>query len=144
MGRKVAVALANPYMAEIEKKMLNNESRIKPKIWKRYIDNVFSLWDINRQDIDLFIEQGNTLHPAIKFTADISEKEITFLDTVVYKSERFLKEAILQKRKIAQRLARQSKTLEDHVPLPRNHMESVLACLLPFLKANLVSICHEL
>ena len=88
-----------PTWQKSKKKKLN-KSRIKPKIWKRYIDNVFSLWDVNRQDIDLFIEQGNTLHATIKFTADISEKEIRFLDTVVYKSERFLKEAILQKRKI--------------------------------------------
>ena len=44
---------------------------------------------------DLFIEQANTFHPTIKFTAEISEKEITFLDMVVYKSDIFLKEAIL-------------------------------------------------
>ena len=58
-------------------------------------DDVFSLWDVNRKDINLFIEQANTFHPTIKFTAEISVKEITFLDTVVYKGDRFLKEAIL-------------------------------------------------
>ena len=58
-------------------------------------DDVFSIWDVNKKDIDLFIEQANTFDPTIKFTAEISEKEITFLDTVVYKGERFLKEAIL-------------------------------------------------
>ena len=83
MGTKMAVAFANLFMAEIETKMLD-ESRIKPKVWKRYIDDVFSLWDVNRKDIDLFIEQANTFHPTTKFTAEISEKEITFLDTVVY------------------------------------------------------------
>ena len=45
--------------------------------------------------IDIFTEQAKTFHPTIKFTADISEKEITFLDTVVYKGKRFLKEGIL-------------------------------------------------
>ena len=90
----MAVAFANLFMAEIETKMLN-ESRIEPKVWKRYIDDVFSLWDVNRKDINLFIEQANTFHPTIKFTAEISEKEITFLDMVVYKGERFLKEVIL-------------------------------------------------
>ena len=94
MGRKVAVAFADLFMAEIETKLLN-ESRIKPKVRKRYIDDVFSLWDVNRRDIDRFIEQANTFHPTIKFTAEISEKENTFLDTVVYKGERFVKEAIL-------------------------------------------------
>jgi len=88
MGTKMAAAFANLFMAEIETKLLN-ESRIKPKVWKRYIDDVFSLWDATRQDIVLFIEQANTFHPTIKFTAEISEKDITFLDTVVYKGERF-------------------------------------------------------
>ena len=46
-------------------------------------DDVFSLWDVNRKDIDLFIEEANTFHTTIKFTAEISETEITFLDTVV-------------------------------------------------------------
>ena len=65
-------------------------------IWScKKTDNVFSLEDVNRKDIDLFIEQANTFHPTIKFTAEISEKEITFLETVVYKGDRFLKVAIL-------------------------------------------------
>ena len=37
-------------------------------------DAVFSLWDVNRKDIDLFIEQANTFHPTIKFTAEISRE----------------------------------------------------------------------
>ena len=52
-------------------------------------------YPFNRKDIDLFIELANTFHPTIKFTTEISEKQITFLDMVVYKGERFLKEAIL-------------------------------------------------
>ena len=47
MGTKMAVAFANLFMAEIETKMLN-ESRINPKVWKRYIDEVFSPWDVNK------------------------------------------------------------------------------------------------
>ena len=38
--------------------------------------------------MDRFIEEANTFHPAIKFTAEISENEITFPDTVVFKGER--------------------------------------------------------
>ena len=39
----------------------------------------------------LFIEKANKFHPTIKFTAEISENEITFLDTVVFKGEGFKK-----------------------------------------------------
>ena len=94
MGTKMVVAS----WQKSKQKCLLNESKIKPKVWKRYIDDVFSLWHVNRQDIDLFIEQAYTFYPTIKFTAEISEKEITFLDTVVYKAERFLKEAIYPRR----------------------------------------------
>ena len=38
-----------------------------------------------------FIEHANTFHPTIKFTAEISENKITFLDTAVFKGERFIK-----------------------------------------------------
>ena len=81
-------------MANIETKILS-QSRIKPTVWKRFIDDGTSLWDIDKQEIDLFLEQANSFHPTIKFTAEISDKEITFLDTVVYKGERFQKDAIL-------------------------------------------------
>ena len=55
----------------------------------------FSLHGMSIKEIDLFVEQANTFHPTIKFTVEILEKKIIFLDTVVYKGERFLKEATL-------------------------------------------------
>jgi len=71
------------------------QNKTKPTVWKRFIDDGKSLWDIDKQEIDLFLEQANSFHPTIKFTAEISDKEITSLDTVVYKGERFQKDAIL-------------------------------------------------
>ena len=35
-------------------------------------DDIFSLWDVNRKDIELFIEQANTFHPTIKFHPTMS------------------------------------------------------------------------
>ena len=42
-----------------------SQSRIKPIVWKRFIDHVFSLWNIDKQEIHLFLEQANSFHPAI-------------------------------------------------------------------------------
>ena len=67
----------------------------KPRVWKRYIDDIFSLWDASKTDIESFIEQANSHHPTIKFTAEISNTETTFLDTVIYKGERFREQSIL-------------------------------------------------
>ena len=94
MGTKTAVAFANIFMAKIETEILS-KTKYRPIAFKRFIDDVFCLWNINREHIDQFIEQCNNHHPTIKFTAEISEQEITFLDTSVYKGLRFNTESIL-------------------------------------------------
>ena len=88
MGTKVAVAFANIFMTKVQTELLNKSAK-KPICWKRYIGNIFSLWDIWREEITLFIEQANNHHATIKFTAEISEDKVTFLDTIVYKGESF-------------------------------------------------------
>ena len=56
------------------------------------------MWDTNKEEIEHFIEQANLYHPTIKFTAEVSQSETTFLDTTVYKGKRFKKESILDVR----------------------------------------------
>ena len=63
---------------------------------KRY----FSLWDIRKPDIEAFIEEANLHHPTIKFTAETSNTETVFLDTVVYKGTRFREKSIVDARHI--------------------------------------------
>ena len=72
-----SVAFANIFMSEVETEILK-ASDIKPLQWKRYIDDVFSLWGCERDEIQLFIKEANKHHAKIKFTAEISEKEIKF------------------------------------------------------------------
>ena len=79
MGTKMAVAFANIFMAKIEKEILR-QSSIKPIFWKRFIDDVISVWDTSRNEIEEFLLKANNVHPTIKFTAEISETETTFLD----------------------------------------------------------------
>ena len=75
-------------ITKVETKILN-QSALKPLIWKRYIDDIFSLWTLNREGILQFIEQVNKHCPTIKFMAEISETETTFLDSNIYKIKRF-------------------------------------------------------
>ena len=53
------------------------------------------MWEKGRETINQFVLEANTHHPTIKFTAEISEKEIPFLDTTVFKGERFYEDVIL-------------------------------------------------
>ena len=95
MATKMAVAFANFFMARIEKQILS-QSYIKPLFWKRYIDDVFSLWNTSLDKIESFVEKANNFHSTIKFTAEMSpETEIKFLDTKVCKRD---KESILDVR----------------------------------------------
>ena len=81
-------------MSAVETEIIN-KSKIKPLEWKRYIDDVFSLWDTTREEIDQFILEADRHHPAKKFTATISDKEANFLETTILKGERFHKDSIL-------------------------------------------------
>ena len=93
MGTKVAASFANIFMSAVETETIN-KSKIKPLEWKRYIDDVFSLWDTTREEIDRFILVANRHHPVTHFTAQISEKKTNFLDTTIFKGERFYKDTI--------------------------------------------------
>ena len=96
MGTKMAVAFANIFMADIETQIVSQSVAVKPTVWKRFIGNIFPLWDTsNLHDIERFNEQANSYNPTNKFMAEISNAETTFLDKVVYKGNRFHHHSIL-------------------------------------------------
>ena len=90
MGTKMAVAFANIFMVKIEKEILR-QSNTKPIVWKRFIDDVISMWNTSRDKIEDFLLKAN---PTIKFTAETSETETTLLDAKVHKGVRFTKESM--------------------------------------------------
>ncbi len=51
-------------------------------------------------NIDVFLELANNHNPTIKFTAEVSDTELTFLDICVYKGERFKRESIHDVRRV--------------------------------------------
>jgi len=86
MGMKMAVAFANIFMAKIEIEIeILRQSNTKPIFWKRFIDDIISMWNTSRDKIEDVVLKANSFHPTIKFTAEISETETAFLETKVYK-----------------------------------------------------------
>ena len=72
-----------------------NKTVLRTTVWRCYIQDIFSLWDMSKPDIKAFIEQANLHHPTIEFTAETFDTETAFLDTVVYKGTRFKEKSIL-------------------------------------------------
>jgi len=52
MDTKMAVAIANIFMAKVETEILH-QSTLKPLVWKRFND-IFYLWDTTREEITQF------------------------------------------------------------------------------------------
>ena len=61
----------------------------------RYRDDGFICYSGNIEEIKSFFEIGNSIHKLLKFTFNISQHEMTFLDTTAYKGERFNESNIL-------------------------------------------------
>ena len=58
---------------------------IPPLVWWRYIDDIFLIWPHSREELDSFISRLNQAHNTIKFTSDISETSVNFLDVKISK-----------------------------------------------------------
>ena len=55
----------------------------KPHImlWKQFIDDIFVIWTGSASE---FMNTINQIHHTIKFTYDVNEMELTFLDVTLY------------------------------------------------------------
>ena len=56
-------------MVALEEKILNKVKK-KPNVWWRYIDDIFFIWEHVEESLKEFINEINSFHPTIKFTAD--------------------------------------------------------------------------
>ena len=71
-------------MKDIEIQLIITSPK-KPKMWLRFIDDIFMIWGHGRYELENFIHLANDLHPTIKFSFNTNEQEIPFLDTVIYR-----------------------------------------------------------
>ena len=52
-----------------------------------YIDDIFLIWTGSLSELKCFYRHCNSLHKTIKFTIEYSEKQVSFLDTLVIRTE---------------------------------------------------------
>ena len=88
MGKKFAPNYANLFLAEWEEKALE-KCVLKPSVYWRFLDDIFMIWEHSKENFYKFVKILNTHHPSITVKAELSWETMHFLDTVVYKGNRF-------------------------------------------------------
>ena len=86
MGTRMAPNYAIIFMHYLETNFLSHYPK-KPKIWLRFIDDIIMIWQFGRLELEEFLKALNNHHQKIKFTHTIDQNEISFLDTIVYRSQ---------------------------------------------------------
>ena len=83
MGSPLAPVLANLFMGFNEKLWLEQYDGIRPIIYKRYVDDIFSAFN-NVDEAEKFFDYLNSRHPNIKFTKEYNvDGTLPFLDVFV-------------------------------------------------------------
>lgn len=80
MGSRIGPGVACLTMGYIEETMLAQYCGPAPLLFKRYIDDILGIFSGSREDLEKFIQHVSNYHEAIKFTHDISNESVAFLD----------------------------------------------------------------
>ncbi|XP_068918321.1 uncharacterized protein [Tenebrio molitor] len=98
MGSPLSPVIANLFMETFEQEALEL-APLKPKLWKRYVDDTFVVWPHGRESLDQFLNHLNSLHSSIKFTMEIEENnQIPFLDVLVTRDKNQLRHTVYRKK----------------------------------------------
>ncbi|CAJ0929357.1 unnamed protein product [Ranitomeya imitator] len=87
MGSHVAPPYDIAYMSSFEKDFvyIHPLFQAHSRIWRRYIDDIFCIWDGPIDSLILFDKHLNNVWPELKFSLRYNLDRISFLDTLVCK-----------------------------------------------------------
>ena len=83
MGTKMGPSYANLFVGYVEHQFFNQYDGLKPDFYGRYIDDCICAISSRREELNRFITSVNSFHPALKYTWEISETSLAFLDIKV-------------------------------------------------------------
>ena len=82
MGTRIPPSFANLFLGYFEDNALE-KAPFYPHVWLRYIDDIFMIWTEGADNLKVFIDYLNNIHPTIKFTSSHSYTNVPFLDVNV-------------------------------------------------------------
>ena len=86
MGSPISPVVANLFMEDLEVQAIKTSS-LPPAIWKRYVDDTFTI--IKKENRTSFLQHLNSIHPNMKFTCEEvrSDGSMPFLDILITPEE---------------------------------------------------------
>jgi hypothetical protein len=84
IGTMVAPSFGNRFLNYFEIQHVYTYKK-QPLVWLRYIDDVFLIWVHSLEELNEFVDHLNSRLPTIRFSKEISDKEVPFLDSLVKK-----------------------------------------------------------
>ena len=90
----------------------------KSILYLRYIDDIFMIWTGTKQELLIFLEKLNSKHKTIKFEHNVSNSNISFLNTLIYKDKNNTIQTTLYRKPTDQQsyLHAHSKSLKKSIP----------------------------
>ena len=82
MGSPLGPTLANWFLGDIESSIFKNSKPWYPKLYTRYVDDVFALFD-SVDDVAKFLNVLNSQHANLEFTVEYAKDTLPFLDVEV-------------------------------------------------------------
>ena len=82
MGNPLGPTLANFFLAHLETTKLNNFPGSKPKMYLRYVDDIFAVFE-EESHIKPFFDYLNKLHKNLAFTTELGTRTLPFLNVEV-------------------------------------------------------------
>ena len=83
MGTRMGPSYANLFVGYVEHQFFNQYNGPKPEHYGRCIDDCIGTISSRREELDQFITSVNSFHPALKYTWEILETSLAFLDIKV-------------------------------------------------------------
>ena len=90
-GNKCAPSYANIFMSWFEEKFIFPLLTNLSDFYLRFIDDISLIWYGTQAEFDNILKKINEGHPSIKFEYEMSQTEINFLDTTVFKANNKLR-----------------------------------------------------
>ncbi|XP_074030332.1 uncharacterized protein [Leptinotarsa decemlineata] len=87
MGSPLSPVIANIYREWFETLAIE-EAHKKPRVWLRYVDDTFIIWNHGNTELDAFLKHINSVRPSITFTMEKEiHNELPFLDVLVKRTD---------------------------------------------------------